>query len=78
MNVQLTATNSSKFKSHYSQLSFAGVCQGGILTSKLACSMFHPYTNQNQAGCLLQGERNKACTSLANFVGQEIQGGTDV
>lgn len=40
--------------------------------------MFHPYTNQNQAGCLLQGERNKACTSLANFVGQEIQGGTDV
>lgn len=37
VKVQLTATNSSKLKSHYCQLSFAAMCQRGILTSKLAC-----------------------------------------
>lgn len=60
VKVQLTATNSSKFESHYCQLCFAGSCQRGILTRKLACWMFHSYTNQIQARCLVQGEKQSA------------------
>lgn len=71
VKVQLTATNSCKFKSHYRQLSFAGMCQRGILTSKLACLMFHPYTNQIQD--VSYKEKETKYVSLANFVGQESQ-----
>lgn len=76
VKVQLTATNSSKFESHYCQLSFAGSCQRGILTRKLACWMFHSYTNQIQARCLVQGEKQSISSQcLCVFVGQKIQWG---